>query len=185
MSNNVLTVGEKIRLLRKEHGLTQIELSLKAGLNSGTVRCYENGRYKPSPKVLSKLSTILEVPVEYFSDSCQVSPDLVRKAEQGEDEISALKTILKACYLQAQDEAVSLESGHYFQYFKLSNRNKALILDSAALEQILDSIKPVLKAFVSLYARQYPEASYREYVEAWSRFDDFEATEDEEKDEIP
>lgn len=56
--------GERLYRLRKEKGLTQVELGEKLGVSSKAVSKWENGVAYPRTATLKKLATILEVPVE-------------------------------------------------------------------------------------------------------------------------
>ena len=58
------TVGEQIRRLRQEHGLTQAELAERAGLSANYVARLERGELGPSLFVACRLAEALEVAVE-------------------------------------------------------------------------------------------------------------------------
>jgi len=49
------TLGQKIRKLRLEKGLKQIELASALGVNEDTVRNWEKGRMRPARGFLRKL----------------------------------------------------------------------------------------------------------------------------------
>lgn len=50
-----MTVGEKIRFLRTQKGLTQKELAAKSGIAEITIRQYEAGKYNPKPNAVMSL----------------------------------------------------------------------------------------------------------------------------------
>jgi len=54
-------VGERIRKLRTERGLTQEKLAEQIGVARGSVARYEAGTYYPSQEVIVKLAAILGV----------------------------------------------------------------------------------------------------------------------------
>lgn len=54
-----MTIGENIRKIRKQQGLTQKELAELAGLNEVTIRSYEAGKFKPKLENIKKLSKAL------------------------------------------------------------------------------------------------------------------------------
>jgi transcriptional regulator with XRE-family HTH domain len=68
-SSSVDINGEKIRLLREEHGLTQLYLATVVGVTTDTISRWENRRY-PSIKLenAKKLAEALEVPFEELLD---------------------------------------------------------------------------------------------------------------------
>jgi len=64
-----MTVGENIRRLRKERGLTLRELGDKVGVSEAYIRAYESGRRNPKQKSLEALAQALAVNVEVLSNS--------------------------------------------------------------------------------------------------------------------
>lgn len=62
--------GSKLRALRKNHSLTQQDLSNKTGFSQNTISNWENGNREPdSIGDLVKLADSLSVPVSYFVDN--------------------------------------------------------------------------------------------------------------------
>ena len=62
-----MTMGERIKLLRKEHNLTQEELGAKIGVQKAAIQKYEKGTVKNIKRdSLIKLATILETTPEYL-----------------------------------------------------------------------------------------------------------------------
>lgn len=53
------TIGEAIKEIRKEKGLTQEELAKQTGLSLGSIQGYEQNRYKPKFEQLEKIATAL------------------------------------------------------------------------------------------------------------------------------
>lgn len=54
-------VGENVRRLRKERGLTQEQLAMETGIDLTYLGGIERGRRNPSIKVLGNLAGVLEV----------------------------------------------------------------------------------------------------------------------------
>ena len=50
--------AERLKQLRKEKGMTQIDLAKAIGVSNGTVAMWETGRRKPSFELLEKLSDV-------------------------------------------------------------------------------------------------------------------------------
>jgi transcriptional regulator with XRE-family HTH domain len=64
-----MRVGEKIEKLRKEKGLTKVELTKKLGLlNSSVVSQWARGRINPSMDSKRRLAKEFGVPVSFFQD---------------------------------------------------------------------------------------------------------------------
>lgn len=66
---NSMTVGEKIKQLRKDKGLQQKTVATDVGLDQSNYNKVENGRREPSVEVLQKLSVILGVTVDELLNS--------------------------------------------------------------------------------------------------------------------
>lgn len=54
-------IGNRIRRIRTEKGLSQAELGEKVGLNAGRIQQYENGERKPKKELLGKIACALGV----------------------------------------------------------------------------------------------------------------------------
>lgn len=61
---NSIELGKHLRMLRKERGLTLVELSSISGVSNPYISQIENGKFKPTPDILKKLSNGLDIP--YF-----------------------------------------------------------------------------------------------------------------------
>lgn len=62
----MLKFGEKVRLYRKQAGLTQEQLAELCDCSKQTISGTETGYSFPSSKVLFNLSRVLNVPLSYF-----------------------------------------------------------------------------------------------------------------------
>lgn len=61
-----ILVGQKIRSIRKDKGITADVLAKKTGLSKGYISKVENGHQSPTLLTLSKLARALDVPVVAF-----------------------------------------------------------------------------------------------------------------------
>lgn len=61
MTKQGITIGNKIRKLRKARELTQVELAVIVNISPVYLGFIENGRRRPSLKVLEKLARALKV----------------------------------------------------------------------------------------------------------------------------
>ena len=72
---------DRIRLLRKEHKLTQREIADKIGVTHRTYQNYEAGTSMPSGAVLAKLASLLGISMDMLSGT---SDNSVEEAENQE-----------------------------------------------------------------------------------------------------
>lgn len=56
-----MTIGERIKKLRLEKGLTQQQLSEKCGIDSANLRKYELGKQNPKFETIERIAKALEV----------------------------------------------------------------------------------------------------------------------------
>lgn len=66
---NIKEFGNKLKSAREERGMSQRGLGLALGLSDKTISSYESSRSFPNLDVLTKISDILDKPVEYFVSS--------------------------------------------------------------------------------------------------------------------
>ena len=64
-----MTVGEKIKVLRKSIGLTQTELGQRVGVQKNAVSKWECGRVEDIPiSTIKRLASLFDVPASYLID---------------------------------------------------------------------------------------------------------------------
>ncbi len=95
-------LGDRIKKVRKEKGLTQEDVAIKIGVKRSVISKYENGMIEPSISQLKKIANALEIPwYELYSDSVQGQINSINDAmnkevrsddAQGEDRFTALFT---------------------------------------------------------------------------------------------
>lgn len=62
----IMTLGEKIRKLRAEKGITQKQLAEAIGVGRTTITQYENNSIEPSLAVLKAIANYFNVPIDYL-----------------------------------------------------------------------------------------------------------------------
>lgn len=61
-----MELGKRIRQLRAETGLSQLELAQRLGADGRQISRYENGHVSPSLEVLVRLSEVFDVSLDYL-----------------------------------------------------------------------------------------------------------------------
>lgn len=74
-----MTVGEIIKKLRLQKGLTQKELGDKCGMADSAIRRYELGGANPKIETLQKIAEALGVPVSVLKDFSEHKQDIINK----------------------------------------------------------------------------------------------------------
>ena len=113
-----MTVGQKIRKLRKEKDWTQAQLAEKMSMNMFNINRYENDRVRPRPKLVQKFAEALGVEVdELASDPTQELVNSFRDQELfeqmktvdrlNEADREALKRIIQAVIIKNQVQSLT------------------------------------------------------------------------------
>ncbi|MCF0220536.1 MAG: ImmA/IrrE family metallo-endopeptidase [Muribaculaceae bacterium] len=99
MENNKITFGKRLKQARQKEGLSMEELSRKTGgaVSKQTISKYESGMTMPGSDILGKLSSVLNVPMEYFFrqfafDINGVQISFRKKSSVGSKEEAALRS---------------------------------------------------------------------------------------------
>ena len=58
--------AERLKQLRKEKGMTQIDLAKAIGVSNGTVAMWETGKRRPSFELLERLSDVFDHRLDYI-----------------------------------------------------------------------------------------------------------------------
>ena len=74
---NPISLGEKIKLLRKKNGMTQRQLADAVPISFSTFRRWETGENKPNIQIISRLAEILHTSVAYLSGELDESAPII------------------------------------------------------------------------------------------------------------
>ncbi|MCZ8216057.1 MAG: helix-turn-helix transcriptional regulator [Cyclobacteriaceae bacterium] len=66
MEKSVSVFAERLKLIRKEKGLTAYQLGKKTGISESAIRKYENSESAPSHEIIFKLCTYLNISSDYL-----------------------------------------------------------------------------------------------------------------------
>lgn len=117
-----MTVGQKIRKLRRNQDLTQAELGKKSGIDARNLTRYENDHLHPSMKVLKRIAEALGVAVDELIEAEEKhTPEIAlhdkellqqfQAVEQMDsDDKEALKRVIQAMILKTQIQGLTSRS---------------------------------------------------------------------------
>lgn len=107
-----MNIHEKLKLLRKERGLTQSDVGEAIGQERSTIACYETGKRTPDVETLEKLARFFKVTLDYFSDKTEADTmiELLSRSNaffadnsvSNEDKDKAYQFVMKL-YLQSKE----------------------------------------------------------------------------------
>lgn len=95
-SDHRLTLANKLRISRRQLGLSQREFGEKIGLTDKAVSAYEVGRSGPNLDILRLISKMTNKPITYFIDERNSSNVQIQmRLKTIEDEFKAIRKILE------------------------------------------------------------------------------------------
>lgn len=59
-------IGARLRMLRKEQGITQSQLAQALSVTKFTISAYENGRSEPDDEIKLRIARLLNVSLDYL-----------------------------------------------------------------------------------------------------------------------
>ncbi|MCY6958829.1 helix-turn-helix domain-containing protein [Clostridium brassicae] len=87
-----MSIGENIKTVRKDQGLTQKELAQKANISRSYLADIENGRYNPSIEVLQSIASSLGISAQkFFKDNLTENDNI----DQLEDDLKLILSKIK------------------------------------------------------------------------------------------
>jgi transcriptional regulator with XRE-family HTH domain len=87
-------LGQNIKRLRKERGLSQAQLAEKVECHLSNINRIETGKYTPALETVVRIAATLDVPVDYLINSTDGNPDEIRIEDQAfSEKIKLLNTL--------------------------------------------------------------------------------------------
>ncbi len=136
-----MTVGEKIRRVRKENGLTQKQLAEKCKMYESQIRKYELGKANPKIETIEKIAKALNISTRQLLDwDSYTETEEYKKTEIQVDAVYGIIAILKEIYGDIIEKTVSEEYGENFYYLVGKDKNK-FILYEGDIDKLLKYLK--------------------------------------------
>lgn len=158
-----MTIGENIRKIRKEKGMTQSELAKKIGISYQQIGQYEQGKRNPKIETIDKIATALGVRIVditrdfKFSDYQKTSE--FQRLERSVDATNGIIAILTDIYGSVEDKTVS---GQYMEtnYYLVGKGDNQFILDNTVINVLYKSAKAAIPPLVDQMKSNLSEDDY-------------------------
>lgn len=138
-----MTIGERIRQLRKGRNLTQKELGSLCGIAEPNIRKYETGKQNPKLDTIEKISAALDVSpadllgIEYWD---MKQPNLAAEVSQYEKFTDYLESLGYTITVQQEgDECAS---------FDIAGNSIRVTLSENEFQRLQDSSSDLIQAFL-------------------------------------
>lgn len=156
-----MTVGENIRRIRKEKGLTQKELGELCNINEANIRKYESGRQNPKIETIDKIADALGVLTSQIKeDITWAERRQTSDWERIKKEVSAFDgiiAILSNIYGQAEEKIIYGGSGIDVSYFLIGKNKNQFILHHKDISALLKSTEASIPFLVERMKDTRPE----------------------------
>lgn len=156
-----MEIGENIKRIRKEQGLTQKKLGELCGIAESNIRKYENGKQNPKIETVDKIAHALKVNiVDIMDDYTFEQYQTTSEYQEGLKELSAeqgIVTILSSIYDSVEEKKIELRPGVYTIYYKVVDKENSFILRHWAIMKLLDYTQLNLPLLVELLAENKTE----------------------------
>ena len=100
--------GKKLKMLRKQVGLTQANLAKKLKISPSTIGMYEQGRREPDSEMLVKIAELFNVSVDYLIGFRRENKRNMKDADEIADQIEFI--IRNKEYLKNKKNSISKET---------------------------------------------------------------------------
>ncbi|MCM1101920.1 MAG: helix-turn-helix domain-containing protein [Acetatifactor muris] len=163
-----MTVGENIRRIRKENGLTQKQLGELCQMNEVQIRQYELGKANPKIETVDKIASALGVNIvdimERFTIEQYKSTSEYQRLEKEVNAEKGIIAILTDIYGKVEDKDLEGKygSGHYYLVGEGSGQ---FILYDGDIDALYKSTKASIPSLVERMKDSRPEEeAVREYL---------------------
>lgn len=143
-----MTVGENIKRIRKEQGLTQKQLGELCipPIAESTIRRYELGKLNPKYQTLQKIAKVLKTHPLVLNGS--ISEDHASSINSDIDTQTALYAILRDIYGSFDEKQVHIEGIGNSYYYVLGKGENAITITDLVFNNIYEEIIKYIKATV-------------------------------------
>lgn len=157
-----MTVGQNIRAIRKERGLTQKELGKLCGIAESNIRKYEADKQNAKIETIEKIAKALGVPI------IRIKEDLTWAEHQNTEEVKQLErstllfegivVALEEIYGTVEEKSIMGETGWERPYWLVGKASNSFILYEDDIEALVKSAKASIPALVDRLKDTRPEA---------------------------
>lgn len=158
------TIGERIRIARKEAKITQKTLASMTNIAEITIRQYEADKYTPKSEALHKIAKALLLPSYYFDSEFYISPDKARQYDRTNDGHQGTLALIREAYGDELLDEYEMEDGSHFTLVHPENGNDFRLYDDDffTIHRLLVNVVP---AFVDSIRAMRDEEEYDRFRE--------------------
>lgn len=163
-----MTIGENIRRIRKEKGLTQKQLGERLNMTQSAIGQFENNKTSPKIETVDKIASALGVNIvdimERFTMEQYKTTSEYQRLEKSVHAQEGIIAILTDIYGKVEDKDLEGKygSGHYYL---VGEGSKQFILYDGDIDTLYESTKASIPSLVDRMKDSRPEKeAVREYL---------------------
>ena len=157
-----MTVGENIRKLRKERGLTQKQLGELCGINEANIRKYEADKQNAKIETIEKIAQALGVPIRAIKESItwekRKNTEEIRQLERSSLPFEGMEVSLEKVFGGIEEKSVMGETGWETPYWVVGKAPNTFILYELDIEALVKANEALLPSLVERMKDTRPEA---------------------------
>ncbi len=165
-----MTVGENIRKLRKERGLTQKQLGELCGINEANIRKYEADKQNAKIETIEKIAKALGVPIVKIKEDLtwaeHQNTEEMKQLERSTLPFQGMEVSLEKLFGHIEEKYVMVESGWQRPYWVVGNAPNTFVLHEPDIEALVKSTESLLPALVDRLKDTRPEAEIVQEITA-------------------
>lgn len=147
-----MTVGENIRKLRKERGLTQKRLGEMCGIKEANIRKYELDKANPKIETIERIAQALGVPIRAIKENItweeHKNTEEIRQLERSSIPFEGMEVSLEKVFGAIEEKYVMVESGWQRPYWVVGEAPNTFVLYEPDIEALVKSTESLLPALV-------------------------------------
>lgn len=154
-----MTIGEKIRQVRKGLGMTQEQLAEKCGVATITIRQYESGRREPREGQIRRIAKALSIPEDSFFNLhwYNYSEEFIQ-LERSTNLFDGIVFSLEEIYGVAERKELKGNTGWSSSYLVVGRPPHTFVLYDSDIEVIAEATRASIPALVERMKDTRPES---------------------------
>lgn len=157
-----MTVGENIRKLRKERGLTQKQLGELCGIKEANVRKYELDKANPKIETIERIAQALDVPIRAIKENItweeHRNTEEIKRLERSALPFSGMEVSLEKVFGAIEEKEVMGDTGWTQPYWLVGKAPNTFVLFEPDIEALVKATEAMLPSLVERMKDTRPES---------------------------
>lgn len=157
-----MTVGENIRKLRKERGLTQKQLGEMCGIAESNIRKYEADKQNAKIETIEKIAQALGVPIRAIKENITWNEyrdtEELKQLERSSLPFEGMEVSLENVFGAIEEKWLMGETGWQRSYYLVGKAPNTFVLYESNIEALVKATEALIPSLVDRMKDTRPEA---------------------------